>query len=91
MSIGIDRSIFDEWKAHPVTKELLSVMQDNASTLKDSIVGLDLNTTNITGLMSYYRGELYITEQYMNVTFEQLFPKENEEVENEIEKTPYSW
>lgn len=87
----VDESDFEMWVKNPITVKFMEIMQENTELLRDALINIDFLNPQMDKITAYHKGGLHITENYLNVTFNQLFPKETEEVEDEIEKTPYSW
>lgn len=91
-SSEIDESDFELWMRHPITFELFEIFKDNRVILEENILNLDpINDMNLDRKNAYLRGSLEICEKLLNLTFDQLFLKQEEVKSDENQETPYSW
>lgn len=87
----LDESDFQLWLKHPITAELFTAFTENKEVLEENILNLDpINDPSLDKKNAYLRGSLEICEKLLNLTFDQLFIKEEVKSE-EDEEAPYSW
>lgn len=87
----LDQTDFDDWLKNPITSLIREGFEKSLEIIKDQILFSDLNDNQLIRKIAYNRGSLDIVNEFLNLTFEQIFKKEEEEKSDEIEKTPYAW
>lgn len=89
----LDQSDFEDWLKNPITAKLVGILQQDKTTLEDTLLTLDLADPNLDRVMAFSRGQLLVIDLMLDLSFDVLFDPKKEEKESgtEEETTPYTW